>query len=31
MNIWETAMLKIIAANGGTASLRHIYGELPMT
>lgn len=29
MSTWEVAILKIIAANGGTAPLRHIYGELP--
>ena len=29
MNTWEVVILKIIAANGGTASLKHVYGELP--
>ena len=29
MNKWEVAILKIIAANDGTASLKHLYGELP--
>ena len=29
MNKWEVAILKIIAANDGTASLKHVYGELP--
>ena len=29
MNKWEVAILKIIVANDGTASLRHLYGELP--
>ena len=29
MNMWEVAILKIIAANHGTASLKHVYGELP--
>jgi hypothetical protein len=29
MNKWEVAILKMIAANDGTASLRHLYGELP--
>jgi hypothetical protein len=29
MNRWEVAILKIIAANHGTASLKHVYGELP--
>ncbi|MDO8446702.1 MAG: hypothetical protein Q7T53_11495 [Deltaproteobacteria bacterium] len=29
MNIWEVKILKIIASNDGTASLRHIYCELP--
>jgi hypothetical protein len=28
MNTWEIAILKIIAANDGTASLRHVYGQL---
>lgn len=29
MNKWEVAILKIIAANDGTASLKHVYCELP--
>ena len=29
MNTWEVAILEIIAANDGTASLQHVYGELP--
>ena len=29
MNIWEITILKIIAAHAGTASLNHIYSELP--
>ena len=29
MNIWEIKILKIISANAGTASLNHIYSELP--
>ncbi len=29
MNIWEITILKIIAVNAGTASLNHIYSELP--
>ena len=29
MNKWEVAILKIIAVNDGTASLKHVYGELP--
>ena len=29
MNIWEIAILKIIAAHAGTASLNYIYSELP--
>ncbi len=29
MNAWEVAILKIISANGGMASLQHVYGELP--
>lgn len=29
MNIWEVAILKIIAANEGTASLQNVYDELP--
>jgi hypothetical protein len=29
MNKWEVAILKIIAANDGTASLKHVYGKLP--
>ena len=29
MNKWEVAILKIIAANDGTASLKHVYVELP--
>lgn len=29
MNKWEVAILKIITANDGTASLKHVYSELP--
>lgn len=29
MNKWEVAILKIISINEGTATLKHIYGELP--
>ena len=29
MNKWEVAILKIIADNDGTASLKHVYDELP--
>ena len=29
MNTWEVAILKVIEANGGRASLTHVYGELP--
>jgi len=29
MNKWEVAILNIIAVSDGTASLKHIYGELP--
>lgn len=29
MNIWEISILKIISSNGGSASLKDIYFELP--
>lgn len=29
MGTWEITILKIIAANDGTSSLRHIYSEIP--
>jgi len=29
MNTWELIILKIIALNGGTASLQHIYSKIP--
>jgi hypothetical protein len=29
MNTWEVVILQIIAANNGTASLKHVYAELP--
>jgi hypothetical protein len=29
MNKWEIVILKIMAANGGTVSLRNVYDELP--
>jgi hypothetical protein len=29
MNIWEVSILKIIDANDGSATLKHIYSELP--